>query len=56
MKGNKNQQETIIPNHKIALIKNASGETFLKNNNAADKIANTFTNISISLISLLVIK
>ena len=51
-----NQKEIIIINHKKALIKKAKGDIFLKKNNAADTMENTFTRIIISFISLRVMK
>jgi hypothetical protein len=54
--GNTNQKVIINENHSTALIRNAKGEIFLKKNNAADTMANTFTSIIITFISLRVIK
>jgi hypothetical protein len=51
VKGNKNQKASIIANHKTELTKNAMGETFLKKNNPAEIIENTFTTMIIILIS-----
>lgn len=56
MSGNKNQNKIIIENHKAELNKNATGEIFLKKNNAAEINANTFTKIINTFISFLLIK
>jgi hypothetical protein len=54
--GNKNQNNIININHRAELNRKASGDITFKKNNAADKIAYTFTNIIIILISRRLIK
>jgi hypothetical protein len=45
-----------MANHNTELMRKASGDIFLKKNNAAEVMANTFTSIIINFISLLEIK
>lgn len=46
----------ISMNHRTELIKKAKGDIFLKKNNPAERMANTFTSIISILISLRVMK
>lgn len=54
--GNKYQKAIIKVNHKTELSKKASGDIFLRKNNAAETMANKFTTIIIIFISRRVIK
>jgi len=56
MYGNQIQNAIIIAIHNTELIKKGNGVISLKKNNPADNKANTFTNININFISLLLMK